>query len=569
MKNIIKKVLTSAIVIIIAASNCSFAAAGFGGQENLHNIALGKSVTESFNDGRKSAPKEVVTDGEISTKYWRATASEKNGEAYLIVDLENDYACDNAKILLQGIGEEVIVNLMYSADGAEWKNYGALSSNCAVAEKGLLEFDLPVTEKIRFVKVSVSSINKIFAVYEIMVYGVPFDAGDDAADLENIALGLTPTASSTQNNDTNLRPGRVTDGAGGGWPWITHDGDSEKYLDIDLGAWYNIKKISFTAVTKGVGNDGENSRRLIDIYGSATGQFEEEKIKLSDIGMAVLDFQQTQESVVRVPNMVRYIRVTPKSKKQFGSGYDTARFGFNEIRVFADKSDSCFMTEKSDDILNDRQYDLLSTGNESFMTKVIMKPAAVQFVTSATADNVLTALEYNLYGGFEKDEDYILIASETQDAGVNFTTKINEDSFVKYIQYENISESECVSEIFVFYKEKDDSTYLEINDVILCDENGTERLGLNYEKLNVKAKIFNKGTEAVSGTAVVALYDKDMCAVAVNTAQFEGKVDEECEFFVTVDNPAYASDMTGYKLKVFFVETTKAINPLRNSVIFR
>ena len=36
MKNIIKKVLTSAIVMIIAASNCSFAAAGFGGQENFH-----------------------------------------------------------------------------------------------------------------------------------------------------------------------------------------------------------------------------------------------------------------------------------------------------------------------------------------------------------------------------------------------------------------------------------------------------------------------------------------------------------------------------------------------------
>lgn len=541
--------------LVITALSCSFSVSAATQQENLQNAALGKPVTESFNDGgRRSAPAYVVTDGsDIPPEgsrfaFWRATPTSETGDAYIIIDLEDKFSCTGAALMLQGTGDSVTVALSYSADGDLWKEYGSLKSDSiTAAEKTVLEYDLPISEKIRFVKFSVSAINKIFAVIEAEVCGVPYPDFDTSADITNIALGITPTASSILNNDSNLQPTRVTDGTNGAWAWISGDEDNKKTLDIDLGAWYNIEKIDFAAMAAGQGNDGENSRRLINIYGSATGEFEDEKIKLMDIGLDVMAMSEVKEHTVALKNLVRYIRVTPKSRTQFGDTYSTSRFGFTEIKVYANKADAYYMAEVKD---------------ETFMTDVIMKPTVVQMITAADKDNLLKKTEFNLYCGMNTDDNMILSAE--LEAGTNPYFETKAESFGKYIRYESISESGSVNRILVFYKEKDDNNYLTIDNVRL---DGTE--GLNNASLTVKADILNNGTKKITGTAVAVLYNEQLCAVKTATAVFEGEVDIKGEISVTVENSDFGENMAGYKLKVFFVENGKAINPYRTSETFR
>ena len=210
MKKVTKTLIFTFFLMIL---NINVNAIEIQGQENLNNVALGKNVVEGFNDGRVSKSPEVITDGSAETGFWRATASSEKGGAYIIIDLDNLYYCDSVKLVTQGIGSNLKVELEYSVDGEDWKTYGSIEGNFTLSEKGFFDFDMPMLSPARYIKLTSSEYRKVFAVYEVSVYGILKDNVNISGDLTNIALGKEPTASSTMNNDKNVAPTRVTDGS--------------------------------------------------------------------------------------------------------------------------------------------------------------------------------------------------------------------------------------------------------------------------------------------------------------------------------------------------------------------
>lgn len=164
-------------------------------------------------------------------------------------------------------------------------------------------------------------------------------ASTENVELTNVALGK-PVISGSQANDT-MGFSRINDGGKGAghYSYCSAEWDFNGVV-IDLGAWYNVRKIDLTMPLTGtsmVTNNG--NRHFFEVWGSARENFDNSAICLMDTGETIRGDGETVSEEVKVANIVRYIKVKHKTSLSSLELADFSNyFTFQEIEVYADAS---------------------------------------------------------------------------------------------------------------------------------------------------------------------------------------------------------------------------------------
>ena len=284
----------------------------------------GKAIDATFDIGSVQDIKTIYMTG---APVVHTDGSKQNFKVYIDDTLTED-----------GIVEKTAENLIYSHGNAPYAyDYGTIAMESAKAG--------------RYITISkdakAEGETNCFGISELAV--MCGKATTENVKLVNVAQypGVTATAVGTTTNagHGDSTPSNVLSDNDSAWTSTTAKKD-QAYVTIDLGRWYDVRKIAFRA-TNVLGSAA--TLQLIDILGSATESFDYDVVKLGDIGFDLLTKGQKVEMDVSVANMVRYIRVKPKERTQFTNLADCIHsnpndtqwtpweWGFTQIAIFAEE----------------------------------------------------------------------------------------------------------------------------------------------------------------------------------------------------------------------------------------
>ncbi len=107
-------------------------------------------------------------------------------------------------------------------------------------------------------------------------------------------------------------------------------------LMIDLGAWYNVKKVALTTVDESVNNT--DLLKNVNIIGSMCKSWDNDgaEVLLANLGPDTKEYSTRYEMDVKASNIVRYIYLKTRdyrNKAFYGNGY----IGAAEIEIYAEK----------------------------------------------------------------------------------------------------------------------------------------------------------------------------------------------------------------------------------------
>ena len=512
-------------------------------QSGIVDVASGKTVLSEA-----CADNSNVVDGKLDT-YTDVVATE--GTAWLKIDLEKVYTLKGMQIIAAD-GQCTELKLEVSADDIEYKNLGvALSKD--IGEYDYIKFDILSDLDIRYLKI-LSDEN--FSVLEWNIYGTNVSESEEI-ELTNVALEKDVTVTSARSG-SRYRASNITDGKKTSTDncWRSKEGETgTQYAIVDLGAIYNVREIEYTTTPQWVQATDENEYRLIEFLGSATGTFGSgDEIKLADVGIEKLDYNQTANLPVEIPNFVRYIKVVPKNRGQYTGYENPTQFGFAELAVYADES---------------VEYELLSLENEAAMdlnltTKKEIETEAIFDMNERFGIAGIQVIPSNSYvpvGGYTISASgagysYDSLAESELDVlpiDGNIVNAMNGKT-VRYLKYSTETKNELL-DIYVFKGQTAEILTTEIVDFRFTDSNGNtiDTIG---ETVGMEAYVLNGEDDAIDVTVVLAVYDinKKMIGIAINDFTVIAK--NEKRIFATAVNLADAE-----YVKAYIIEDEKAINP--------
>ena len=302
-------------------------------QASAVNLSLNKPVTVSHKDNRLSADEIMLTDGIINEgEYFISKASSSYPEMWIEIDLQNAYYCEKIEVAAAVTAQPYDLKLqIFNNDAELWEEAGEFEISFADVDNSVINkfysYDLPSQKQISKVRLYTSD-RVMVAFSEIYVLGYDIDnTVVENVDLINVALNKNATATSYYNNDKLVKPSYAVDGLGSGGGgnlcWISerHSKDAIKEFIVDLGGWYNVRSFNFGSLNGWMNNQwggkSDSNYQLIDFYGSATGNFENDGIKLADVWLEPLVADTHYDIAVRPLNYVRYIKVKSKNREQF------------------------------------------------------------------------------------------------------------------------------------------------------------------------------------------------------------------------------------------------------------
>ncbi len=565
-------------------------------QASAVNLSLNKPVTVSHKDNRLSADEIMLTDGIINEgEYFISKASSSYPEMWIEIDLQNAYYCEKIEVAAAVTAQPYDLKLqIFNNDAELWEEAGEFEISFADVDNSVINkfysYDLPSQKQISKVRLYTSD-RVMVAFSEIYVLGYDIDnTVVENVDLINVALNKNATATSYYNNDKLVKPSYAVDGLGSGGGgnlcWISerHSKDAIKEFIVDLGGWYNVRSFNFGSLNGWMNNQwggkSDSNYQLIDFYGSATGNFENDGIKLADVWLEPLVADTHYDIAVRPLNYVRYIKVKPKNREQFKNlcvinnddwTCTPNVFGFAEISVFVQKNVEYKLAGDiagTDEILNNRDYSdseeisepkILSVGNVGI-------PVGMQIISSKTGENQFSidcALrnEDEFYNTcFDGKAEYFPIKNHS-------VINLNGGTESKFIRYMPNSGLNSISEILTFYKLYSGDYLLYIENLKFTDGNN-EISNINSDVICATGDIINCGTETKNVYAIMALYAPDGNTEKISVQKYEIAPDIKANFNLEINSPVSQRKTGKYAVKVYFIEDLMQIDPYVDTVIF-
>lgn len=565
-------------------------------QASAVNLSLNKPVTVSHKDNRLSADEIMLTDGIINEgEYFISKASSSYPEMWIEIDLQNAYYCEKIEVAAAVTAQPYDLKLqIFNNDAELWEEAGEFEISFADVDNSVINkfysYDLPSQKQISKVRLYTSD-RVMVAFSEIYVLGYDIDnTVVENVDLINVALNKNATATSYYNNDKLVKPSYAVDGLGSGGGgnlcWISerHSKDAIKEFIVDLGGWYNVRSFNFGSLNGWMNNQwggkSDSNYQLIDFYGSATGNFENDGIKLADVWLEPLVADTHYDIAVRPLNYVRYIKVKPKNREQFKNlcvinnddwTCTPNVFGFAEISVFVQKNVEYKLAGDiagTDEILNNRDYSdseeisepkILSVGNVGI-------PVGMQIISSKTGENQFSidcALrnENEFYNTcFDGKAEYFPIKNHS-------VINLNGGTESKFIRYTPNSGLNSISEILTFYKLYSGDYLLYIENLKFTDGNN-EISNINSDVICATGDIINCGTETKNVYAIMALYAPDGNTEKISVQKYDIVPDIKANFNLEINSPVSQRKTGKYAVKVYFIEDLMQIDPYVDTVIF-
>lgn len=565
-------------------------------QASAVNLSLNKPVTVSHKDNRLSADEIMLTDGIINEgEYFISKASSSYPEMWIEIDLQNAYYCEKIEVAAAVTAQPYDLKLqIFNNDAELWEEAGEFEISFADVDNSVINkfysYDLPSQKQISKVRLYTSD-RVMVAFSEIYVLGYDIDnTVVENVDLINVALNKNATATSYYNNDKLVKPSYAVDGLGSGGGgnlcWISerHSKDAIKEFIVDLGGWYNVRSFNFGSLNGWMNNQwggkSDSNYQLIDFYGSATGNFENDGIKLADVWLEPLVADTHYDIAVRPLNYVRYIKVKPKNREQFKNlcvinnddwTCTPNVFGFAEISVFVQKNVEYKLAGDiagTDEILNNRDYSdseeitepkILSVGNVGI-------PVGMQIISAKTGENQFSidcALrnEDEFYNTcFDGKAEYFPIKNHS-------VINLNGGTESKFIRYTPNSGLNSISEILTFYKLYSGDYLLYIENLKFTDGNN-EISNINSDVICATGDIINCGTETKNVYAIMALYTPDGNTEKISVQKYEIAPDIKANFNLEINSPVSQRKTGKYAVKVYFIEDLMQIDPYVDTVIF-
>ena len=565
-------------------------------QASAVNLSLNKPVTVSHKDNRLIADEIMLTDGIINEgEYFISKASSSYPEMWIEIDLQNAYYCEKIEVAAAVTAQPYDLKLqIFNNDAELWEEAGEFEISFADVDNSVINkfysYDLPSQKQISKVRLYTSD-RVMVAFSEIYVLGYDIDnTVVENVDLINVALNKNATATSYYNNDKLVKPSYAVDGLGSGGGgnlcWISerHSKDAIKEFIVDLGGWYNVRSFNFGSLNGWMNNQwggkSDSNYQLIDFYGSATGNFENDGIKLADVWLEPLVADTHYDIAVRPLNYVRYIKVKPKNREQFKNlcvinnddwTCTPNVFGFAEISVFVQKNVEYKLAGDiagTDEILNNRDYSdseeisepkILSVGNVGI-------PVGMQIISSKTGENQFSidcALrnENEFYNTcFDGKAEYFPIKNHS-------VINLNGGTESKFIRYTPNSGLNSISEILTFYKLYSGDYLLYIENLKFTDGNN-EISNINSDVICATGDIINCGTETKNVYAIMALYAPDGNTEKISVQKYDIVPDIKANFNLEINSPVSQRKTGKYVVKVYFIEDLMQIDPYVDTVIF-
>lgn len=296
----------------------------------LTNIALQKSVIASSTDS-SFGDASCIVDGVINDDNFWATGMNGWGSE-IVLDLGRLYDVKRVDLSIRcvaGYGEPVLLDILGS-EMDDFANPILLGQTMGAPAPTRQAFNLSGEYMARFIKVKPTDTSFEGAqshywnwgISELEVYAV-----GEPMRLRNVALNKNATATREETGNA----ASVVDGTDSYWgPGLNGYAD---YVTVDLGAWYNVKKLTLE-----LRNIAFNTIEVpyVDVWGSVSENFENASVKLGEV-LEAGEAGTVHEIDVTVENMVRYIRVQGKGDPY--SGFATEEhwnWAVTELAVYAE-----------------------------------------------------------------------------------------------------------------------------------------------------------------------------------------------------------------------------------------